>query len=61
MWGIAVNIGKPGGPVKWKWVNDPATGRPFESDLDGALAQIVRWFSTDIRYLLWKHNVELPT
>lgn len=60
MYGILVNIGRHGN-TKWKWVNDPATGAPFESDVEGALDRIIQWFSMDRCYMMWNRDSEVPT
>ena len=43
MWGIQVNIGKPGCSPRWKWVNDPATNKPWRGSLDAARQQRQLW------------------
>lgn len=45
MFGIVVRINPPGTRHKWKWVDNPATGKRFETgDFATALQQLNSWF-----------------
>ena len=49
MWGIQVNIGRPGCAPRWKWVNDQATNKPWRGSLDAARQQRQLWI-TQLEY-----------